>query len=120
MLLRHGESSGNAQGVFQGRTEFDLTEKGEAQSRALATRWQEEGQEFTLVISSPQSRARQTAEIIAEILSVQLEFDPNWKEIDNGMLAGLVRDDAGERHSFPDFETPYEPIGGSGESNWDL
>ena len=36
------------------------------------------------------------------------------------MLAGLVRDDAGERHSFPNFETPYEPIGGSGESNWDL
>ena len=119
-LLRHGESTGNAQGVFQGRAEFDLTERGRAQSRALATRWQEEGQEFTQVISSPQSRARQTAEIISEMLSVPLEFDSNWKEIDNGKLAGLVQEEAGERHSFPKFETPFDPIGGSGESNWDL
>jgi broad specificity phosphatase PhoE len=71
-LLRHGESSGNAQGVYQGHAEFDLTERGRAQSRALATCWQDKGIEFTQIISSPQSRARQTAEIIAEMLSIPL------------------------------------------------
>ena len=105
-LLRHGESSGNAQGVWQGHAEFDLTERGRAQSRALAIRWQEEGLEFTQVISSPQSRARQTAEIIAEMLSIPLEFDSNWVEIDNGVLAGLTLEDADERHPFPDFMSP--------------
>jgi len=119
-LLRHGESSGNAQGVYQGHAEFDLTERGRAQSRALAARWQKERLEFTQVISSPQSRACQTAEIITEMLSISLEFDINWKEIDNGMLAGLTLEDTDERHPFPDFISPFDPIGESGESNWDL
>jgi 2,3-bisphosphoglycerate-dependent phosphoglycerate mutase len=119
-LLRHAESTGNLSGIYQGRAEFDLTEQGQAQSRALAARWQEEGQEFTQIISSPQSRARQTAVIIAEILSTPLEFDINWKEIDNGLLAGLTLEHAAEKHPFPDFMSPFDPIGEFGESNWDL
>ena len=119
-LLRHGESTGNAQGVYQGRAEFDLSEKGQAQAHALAERWKEERNIFTQIISSPQSRARQTAEIIANILEAPLDFDPDWKEIDNGILAGLSLHEAAEKHPFPNFMPPYEPIGESGESNWDL
>ncbi len=119
-LLRHAESTGNASGVYQGHAEFDLTEKGQAQARALADRWQKEGQEFSLIISSPQPRARQTAESIAKTLSIPIEFDANWKEIDNGILAGLTLEDAAARHPFPDFMSPFDPIGKSGESNWDL
>jgi broad specificity phosphatase PhoE len=119
-LLRHGESTGNAERIYQGHSEFDLTERGQAQSHALASRWQEEGTTFEQIISSPLARARQTAEIIAEKLSVPLEFDPNWKEIDNGVLAGLTLQQAAEHYPFPDFMTPFEPIGQSGESNWDL
>lgn len=119
-LLRHGESSGNSQNIFQGHAEYDLTEKGWAQSKAVATRWLDEGKTFMRIISSPQSRARQTAEIIAEILSLPLEFDSNWKEINNGVLAGLTLDDIGKRYPVPEIMTPYEPIGESGESHWDL
>ena len=119
-LLRHGESSGNAQNLFQGHAEYDLTEKGLAQSKAVAARWLEEGMTFTRIISSPQSRARQTAEIIAEKLSLPLEFDSNWKEINNGNLAGITLDEVDKRNPFPEIMTPYEPIGESGESQWDL
>ena len=42
-LLRHGESSGNLQNLFQGHAEYDLTEKGQAQSHAVAARWQAVG-----------------------------------------------------------------------------
>ena len=119
-LLRHGESSGNSQNIFQGHAEYDLTEKGWAQSKAVAARWLDEGKTFMRIISSPQSRARQTAEIIAEILSLPLEFDSNWKEINNGILAGLTLDDIGKRYPVPEIMTPYEPIGESGESHWDL
>ena len=56
-LLRHGESTGNAQGVYQGRAEYDLSDKGQAQAHALAARWQEEGNTFSQIVSSPQSRA---------------------------------------------------------------
>ena len=86
----------------------------------MAARWLDEGHEFNQIISSPQSRARQTAEIIAEILSLPLEFDSNWKEINNGALVGLSLEESGRRNLIADFMTPYEPIGGSGESNWDL
>lgn len=119
-LLRHGESMGNVERIYQGRTNFDLTDKGRDQSQALAARWQEEGFSFDQIISSTQSRARQTAEIIAESLSVPLEFDLDWKEIDNGLLAGLTLDEAAERHPFPEFMNPYQQIGETGESHWDL
>lgn len=119
-LLRHGESVGNAERIYQGRTNYDLTEKGRDQSQALATCWKGKGITFDQVISSPQSRARQTAEIIAERLSAPLEFDPEWIEIDNGLLAGLTLDEIAERNSFPEFMNPYEQIGETGESNWDL
>jgi 2,3-bisphosphoglycerate-dependent phosphoglycerate mutase len=119
-LLRHAESVGNVEHIYQGRTNFDLSEKGRAQSQALASRWLEEGTTFDRIISSPQSRARQTAEIITESLSAPLEFNSDWIEIDNGSLAGLTSADAAERYPFPDFMTPYDQIGETGESNWDL
>ena len=119
-LLRHGESTGNALGVYQGRAEFDLTVRGREQAQSLASHWQGVGTNFAQIISSPQSRARQTAEIIADMLSVPLEFDINWKEIDNGVLAGKTLNEAAEQHSSLEFLSPFDPIGESGESNWDL
>ncbi len=119
-LLRHGESTGNAQGVYQGRSEFDLSEKGRVQAHALGDYWLSNGTSFSQIISSPQARARQTAEIISAVLDVPLVFDERWQEIDNGILAGLPLDEASQKHPFPEIMTPFDPIGDSGESNWDL
>jgi len=88
-LVRHGESVGNAEGYHQGQAEFPLTENGQAQAQALAQQWLEKGQVFDQAISSPQSRARETSEIVTKALAVPLEFDPLWMERDNGILAGL-------------------------------
>jgi len=119
-LLRHGESDGNAQGVYQGRAEYDLNEKGQTQARTLGAYWHTQGTTFSQIISSPQARARQTAEIISDILAVPLEFDDQWQEIDNGILAGVPLDEVGDKNHFPDSMTPFDRIGESGESNWDL
>jgi 2,3-bisphosphoglycerate-dependent phosphoglycerate mutase len=119
-LLRHGESAGNAKGLYQGRAEFDLTEKGRAQVESLAAYWQAEEAAFNQIISSPQSRARQTAEILSKSLSTPIEFDDNWREIDNGSLAGKTLSKASQTQSFPDFMSPFDSIGETGESNWDL
>jgi broad specificity phosphatase PhoE len=120
VLLRHGESVGNAQGYFQGQKDFPLTATGQAQAQALLTRWQDEGRTFDLIISSPLLRARQTAEIIAAGLDVPLELDALWLEIDNGHLAGLKQAEAQERYPRPAFIQPYQPIGETGESVWQL
>jgi broad specificity phosphatase PhoE len=120
VFLRHGESVGNAEGRFQGQSDFPLTEKGRAQARALAERWQAEGTRFDRCISSPLLRAAQTAEIIASLLGIPLEPDPLWKELHIGLLAGLKPEEAAERYPSPDFTHPYLHIGGSGESRWEV
>jgi 2,3-bisphosphoglycerate-dependent phosphoglycerate mutase len=120
ILLRHGESIGNAEGKHQGQADFPLTERGTRQAHALAERWRQEKRSFDRVISSPLMRARQTTEIINGVLALPLEFDPLWMERDNGLLAGLTPEDALEIYPRPPFIHPYQAIGGTGESQWEL
>jgi broad specificity phosphatase PhoE len=119
-LLRHGESVGNAEGKHQGQSDFPLTAQGEAQARALAERWSKERTTFDLIISSPLARARGTAQILADILKIPLEFNPLWMERNNGLLAGLRPDEATVTYPRPPFIHPYLPIGQTGESQWEL
>ncbi len=119
-LLRHGESVGNAEGYHQGQADFPLTEKGRAQARALAEYWRASDIRFDQAIASPQSRARETAEIITAALGVPLEFDEVWMERDNGVLAGLLWSEAQEKYPQPEFIPTYQPIGQKGESQWEL
>jgi len=120
VLLRHGESVGNAEERFQGQYDFPLTERGRAQARALADRWYEEGMQFDRCVASPLLRAAQTAETVASRLNLPLELDPLWKELDNGALAGLKSDEAAERYPRPAFIHPYLHIGNTGESRWEV
>jgi 2,3-bisphosphoglycerate-dependent phosphoglycerate mutase len=119
-FLRHGESIGNAEDRFQGHADFPLTENGRAQARALADRWQSEEVIFDQCIASPLLRAYQTAEIISEVLHSPLELDPDWMEINNGLLAGLTPDQAELVAPKPDFMTPYTHYGKTGESRWEV
>lgn len=119
-LLRHGESVGNANGYHQGQAEFPLTERGEQQARVLAEYWQRKSVSFDYLVASPQSRTQQTAEILAESMGLEIEYDPVWKERDNGVYAGLHVDEAQKRHPYPEFQPIYQPIGKTGESEWEL
>jgi len=119
-LLRHGESQGNYEGRHQGQAEFPLTDLGKKQVQALVNRWIVEQKVFNLVISSPLRRARETAEIISSALSIPLEFDSLWMERDNGLMKGLSPEEVRETLPQPDFVHPYQPIGQTGESQWEL
>jgi len=119
-FLRHGESVGNAEDRFQGHADFPLTGKGRAQAQALAERWQVDGISFDRCIASPLMRARQTAEIVCAALNVPLEFDPDWMEINNGLIAGLNQEEAEQVAKRPDFMTPYTHFGETGESRWEV
>jgi uncharacterized phosphatase len=62
-LLRHGQTDWNIQFLLQGITDIPMNETGLIQARAaseviVATEWD-------LILTSPLSRARQTAEIVA-------------------------------------------------------
>ena len=82
ILVRHGESTGNADGLLVGRTDAALTERGLQQARSLA----EVASGATRVISSPLSRARATAEALGTGLPV--EVDERWIELDYGEYEG--------------------------------
>ena len=119
VFLRHGESIGNAQSRWQGQSDYELTERGRAQARALGERWQAEPAKFDLVIASPLSRARETAEIIASVLNVPVEFDPILLERHIGEMEGLTAEEVRKRPQ-PPYVTPYDSIGGEGEGDWAL
>ncbi len=119
-LLRHGESVGNAESRWQGQTDYPLNDTGRAQARALAERWQKEGMKFDLVIASPLIRTKETAEIIASVLNLKVDFDPLWLERDNGDFAGLTAHEVRQNFQHPSFSTPYDSVGGDGEGDWEL
>ena len=119
VFVRHGESIGNAQARWQGQSDYALTDKGRAQAHALAERWRSEDVKFDLIIASPLSRAKETAEIIASAVDAQLEFDPILLERHIGEMEGLTADEVRKRPQ-PPYVTPYDPIGGGGEGDWAL
>jgi broad specificity phosphatase PhoE len=83
ILVRHGESTWNAEERLQGQLDPPLSDRGREQSRALAA--VVNGVADERVICSDLTRARETA----ELLGLQpARFDPRWREIDVGSWGG--------------------------------
>lgn len=99
VLVRHGESVGNAAGVLQGRLDFGLSERGLVQAKLTAERLRDAG--AGRVVSSPLKRAAQTAGFIAEALDLELQLEPDLAEYDIGGGAGLTAPQLRER--FPEM-----------------
>jgi len=119
VFLRHGESLGNAQSRWQGQSDYPLTEKGHAQAMSLAERWALENVKFDLVLASPLGRAKETAEIIASKLKIDVEYDEIWLERAIGEMEGLTAEEVRQKPR-PPYTTPYDSIGGNGEGDWAL
>jgi len=79
ILVRHGESVANAQGLLLGRTDAELTDVGRYQARSARTLLAKPVAE---VRSSPLRRARDTADLLA--LGPPIEVDERWIEVDYG------------------------------------
>ena len=81
-LLRHGETEWSASGRHTGRTDVPLTERGEAQARALGAAVA--GRSFALVATSPLRRASETCRL-AGLAGV---VDADLREWDYGDYEG--------------------------------
>ncbi len=99
LLIRHGESTGNADGRIQGRLDLGLSELGQAQGDRLAERLLD----FSVdaLYSSPLRRARETAERAATQLGLDIVERPALMERDVGDATGLTGPEVRER--FPGF-----------------
>lgn len=86
-LVRHGQSTGNERQLFFGVRDYPLTELGREQAKQAADKLNEV--QFTRCVSSPLSRAWDTAMICTEGRFVVPEACPALREQDMGELEGL-------------------------------
>ncbi|MEP6742967.1 MAG: histidine phosphatase family protein [bacterium] len=96
IIIRHGQSQGNAEGRFGGHTDTPLSARGrkqaEATARALAS------ERFDAIYSSDLPRAIATATPLAERVGIALEATEALRERSVGVMEGLTFEEAAEQH----------------------
>jgi broad specificity phosphatase PhoE len=96
LLVRHGESQGNAERRFGGHSPTPLSELGhrqaEATARALAA------ERVTAVYSSDLLRAVQTAEPLARATGLEIQTTAALRERSVGLMEGLTFEEAAAAH----------------------
>jgi broad specificity phosphatase PhoE len=116
LVVRHGESTWNAQSRWQGQADPPLSPLGERQAEEAAERLAEVAS-VRAVWTSDLVRARRTAELIASRLGVErVQPEPRLRERDVGSWSGLTREEIetrwpgylAERRAPPDFEGDAE------------
>jgi probable phosphoglycerate mutase len=105
LLTRHGQSTWNAEGRWQGQADPPLSDHGREQARVAADRIGA----VDVVVSSPQQRALETAVIIAEVTGIgPVLVNDDLRERSAGAWSGLTHDDIARR--FPGWlETGRRP-----------
>ena len=98
LLIRHGQSTANASGVWQGQMEFPLSEEGRRQARSVGRALA--GERFDAIYSSPLGRALETAEIIVREAGFPGEVVPieGLTERRGGTLEGTTHAEREERN----------------------
>ena len=105
LFARHGETAWNHEARWQGHTDIALNQRGREQAAALAKRLR--GFRIGHVFSSDLQRARETAAIVAQLLTIdQHTVDARLRERGFGAFEGLTRDDCASQ--FPEVWAAYE------------
>ncbi len=121
-LVRHGQDDSSVRG---GWSNSPLTDAGVRESVDLANEICRNAEYYNIgrIFSSDIVRAEQTANIIAEKLGLTVEFTPQFREVNNGELAGLKNSVADEKYPnlywrklaweehYPGGESPKEFYG---------
>ncbi len=117
LLIRHGQSQGNAAQRFGGHSPTPLSERGrreaEATARALAS------EPITVIYSSDLLRAVETAAPLARTLGLQVNQTSNFRERSVGQMEGLTFQEAARE--YPDeyaalLRRDFEHVLSGGES----
>ena len=97
LLVRHGQSRGNAEGRFGGHGATPLSERGRAQAEATARALAAEN--VTAIYSSDLLRAVETATPLADALDLEINRSEALRERSVGRMEGLTFEEAAAR--FP-------------------
>jgi broad specificity phosphatase PhoE len=106
ILIRHGQSEHHINGLTGGWTDTPLTERGRQQVALLAGRLKQVMAGIPArLVSSDLVRSVQTAEIVGQALGLPVARHPGLREINNGIAAGMRREEA-----HPLRTPPTEPL----------
>jgi 2,3-bisphosphoglycerate-dependent phosphoglycerate mutase len=96
LLIRHGQSEGNAAGRFGGHTDTPLSPRGRKQAAATARALASE--KFDAIYSSDLPRAIDTASPLANLTGVGLKTTEALRERSVGVMEGLTFEEAAEQY----------------------
>lgn len=96
LLVRHGQSQGNAQGRFGGHLPTPLSALGHRQAEATGRALASEG--VDTIYSSDLLRAVQTAEPLARLLNLEINTTSAFRERSVGVMEGKTFDEAAAAH----------------------
>ncbi|MEM6727531.1 MAG: histidine phosphatase family protein [Pseudomonadota bacterium] len=94
-VLRHGQTTWNADGRLQGALNSPLTDLGHTQARAQRAILETRDLSGFEAIASPLGRTIETAGIAVAPLVNRIRTDARLREIEVGDWSGLLRDDLG-------------------------
>src|SRR5436309_5200504 len=112
LLVRHGETDWNRDRRFQGHADPPLNDAGREQARVLADELA--GDRIELIYTSDLQRARETAEIVAGQLGLDVIPLRELREIDVGEWEGFTWPEIVER--FPEGARKWHEQGYGWES----
>ncbi len=97
-FVRHGKED---EGFRGGWSQRGLGHEGKKQSQILAEYLHENKErfKFTRIISSDLNRAKETAFYIGNKFEMEIELNKEWREHNNGIMAGMANEEA--ETSFP-------------------
>jgi broad specificity phosphatase PhoE len=96
ILIRHGQSEGNAAGRFGGHTATPLSLRGRRQARATAKILASEP--LSAIYSSDLPRALDTARPLAKLCGLEIQQTEAFRERSVGIMEGLTFEEAAEQH----------------------
>lgn len=96
LLIRHGQSRGNAERRFGGHTATPLSARGRRQAEATARTLKSES--LTAIYSSDLARAMETAKALSNLTRLPVNGTSAFRERSVGVMEGLTFEDAAEQH----------------------
>jgi broad specificity phosphatase PhoE len=118
IMVRHGESEGNAIRRFTTSGEAKITDLGRRQALEAAQRIKQDFQPIR-VIASTFARARETGLIIAAELGIPIDYEAQFREMSLGDLAGQPYESVANDATFdPKRSWTWRPP--NGESHEDV
>lgn len=100
LIIRHGQSEADLLGVHEGRADFPLTELGVQQAKGMSA-YVAAHFPPDIILTSPLKRAKGTALLLQAEIGCELIEEKDLMEFNNGVLAGLAREEAAVKYPLP-------------------